>query len=111
MRFTPTVTFRRSGAADTTYLERYDKISLLDRPISEPDAAATRSGNRSSNRIATSRPGRRWLVDSPSRLKFPAFTRADGSRKFKDYKDFVVQLRKGLQVGLFLLRLARRGRR
>ena len=25
---------------DTTYLERYDAISLLDRPISEPDAAA-----------------------------------------------------------------------
>ena len=25
---------------DTTYLERYDAISFLDRPISEPDAAA-----------------------------------------------------------------------
>ena len=25
---------------DTTYLERHDCLSLLDRPISEPDAAA-----------------------------------------------------------------------
>jgi anaerobic selenocysteine-containing dehydrogenase len=35
-----TVNFADLVLPDTTYLERYDTISLLDRPISEPDAAA-----------------------------------------------------------------------
>ena len=30
------------------------------------------------------------LVELASRLKFPAFTHADGSRKFRDYPDFVI---------------------
>ena len=34
-----TVNFADLVLPDTTYLERYDAISLLDRPISEPDAA------------------------------------------------------------------------
>ena len=35
-----TVNFADLVLPDTTYLERYDAISMLDRPISEPDAAA-----------------------------------------------------------------------
>ena len=35
-----TVAFADLVLPDTTYLERYDAISLLDRPISEPDAPA-----------------------------------------------------------------------
>ena len=35
-----TVNFADLVLPDTTYLERYDTISLLDRPISEPDAPA-----------------------------------------------------------------------
>jgi sulfite dehydrogenase (quinone) subunit SoeA len=31
---------------DTTYMERHDCISLLDRPISEPGAAGMRSAGR-----------------------------------------------------------------
>jgi len=42
--------------------------------------------------------------------QFPAFTRADGSRKYKDYKDFVVNYEKGAGHRS-ALRLARRGRR
>jgi sulfite dehydrogenase (quinone) subunit SoeA len=38
---------------DTTYLERWDCISLLDRPISEPTARATRSASRWSSPTAT----------------------------------------------------------
>jgi len=38
---------RRPDPADTTYLERHDTISLLDRPISRAaDAAATPSATR-----------------------------------------------------------------
>jgi anaerobic selenocysteine-containing dehydrogenase len=36
------------------------------------------------------RPFQEVLVELASRLKFPAFTTADGGRKFKDYPDFVV---------------------
>ena len=34
--------------------------------------------------------GRDLLIELASRLKFPAFTTAEGARKFKDYPEFVV---------------------
>jgi anaerobic selenocysteine-containing dehydrogenase len=75
---------------DTTYLERHDCMSLLDRPISEFD------GPVDSVRIPVLPPTGQCkafqdvLVELASRLKFPAFTHADGSRKFRDYPDFIV---------------------
>ncbi|OBS09664.1 molybdopterin oxidoreductase family protein [Acidihalobacter prosperus] len=84
---------------DTTYLERYDTISMLDRPISEADLAAD------SIRQPVIEPKRdvmAWQevqVELASRLKFPAFTNADGSRKFKDYKDFIVNYEKEPGIG------------
>jgi len=84
---------------DTTYLERYDAISLLDRPISEPDAAADAIRHPV---IALDRDVRPWqdvLVELASRLRLPAFSRADGSRKFKDYRDFIVNYEKLPGVG------------
>ncbi|WP_455381018.1 molybdopterin oxidoreductase family protein [Acidihalobacter prosperus] len=84
---------------DTTYLERYDCISMLDRPISEPDAAAD------SIRQPVIEPDRdvmAWQevqVELASRLKFPAFTNPDGSRKFKDYQDFIVNFERAPGIG------------
>jgi anaerobic selenocysteine-containing dehydrogenase len=84
---------------DTTYLERYDTISMLDRPISEPDAAAD------SIRQPILQPDREVMawqevqVELASRLKFPAFTNEDGSRKYKDYKDFITNFEKSPGVG------------
>ena len=75
---------------DTTYLERHDVMSLLDRPISEFD------GPMDSVRIPVvapkgeCKPFQDVLVELASRLKFPAFTNADQSRKFADYQDFVI---------------------
>ena len=95
-----TVGFADLVLPDTTYLERHDTISLLDRPISEPDAAADAIRVPV---VAPDRDVRPWqevLVELASRLKFPAFTRADGSRKFKDYKDFVVNYEKVPGIGL-----------
>jgi anaerobic selenocysteine-containing dehydrogenase len=94
-----TVAFADLVLPDTTYLERHDCISLLDRPISEPDAAAD------SVRIpvlAPDRDVRPWqevLVELASRLKFPAFTRPDGSRKYRDYPDFIVHYEKAPGIG------------
>lgn len=75
---------------DTTYLERHDVMSMLDRPISEFD------GPVDSVRIPVvppkgeCKPFQEVLVELASRLKFPAFTTAEGGRKFRDYPDFIV---------------------
>src|ERR1044071_7888173 len=77
-----TVAFADLVLPDTTYLDRYDAISLLDRPISEPDAAADAIRHPV---VDTDRDVRMWqdvLVELASRLELPAFTRADGTRKF-----------------------------
>jgi len=74
---------------DTTYLERHDVMSMLDRPISEFD------GPVDSVRIPVvppkgeCKPFQEVLIELGSRLGLPAFTHPDGSRKFRDYPDFV----------------------
>ena len=84
---------------DTTYLERHDCISLLDRPISEPDAAADAIRHPVVMPDRDVRPWQEVLVELASRLKFPAFTNKDGTRKFKDYKDFIVNFERSPGVG------------
>ena len=84
---------------DTTYLERHDTISLLDRPISEPDAAADAIRYPLLKLDRDVRPWQEVLVEMASRLKFPAFTHADGTRKFKDYPDFIVNYERSPGVG------------
>src|SRR5262245_4758820 len=75
---------------DTTYLERHDVMSVLDRPISEFD------GPVDSVRVPVvppkgeCRPFQEVLIELAGRLRFPAFVNADGSRKFRDYPDFIV---------------------
>jgi anaerobic selenocysteine-containing dehydrogenase len=75
---------------DTTYLERHDVMSMLDRPISEF------SGPTDAVRVPVvppkgeCKPFQEVLVELASRLKLPAFTRADGARKFRDYPDFIL---------------------
>ncbi len=75
---------------DTTYLERHDAMSMLDRPISEFD------GPVDSVRIPVvppkgeCKPFQEVLIELASRLKFPAFTTPDGTRKYCDYPDFIV---------------------
>ena len=94
-----TVSFADLVLPDTTYLERYDAISLLDRPISEPDAASDAIRHPI---VAPDRDVRAWqevLVELASRLKFPAFTKPDGARKFSGYKDFIVNYEKLPGIG------------
>ena len=74
---------------DTTYLERHDCISLLDRPICEADAVADAI---------------RWPVIEPDRdvrgfqsvlcelgamLNLPGFVNEDGTQKYADYGDYI----------------------
>ena len=75
---------------DTTYLERHDCMSMLDRPISEFDGPVDSVRIPVLPPTGDCKPFQEVLVELASRLKFPAFTTAEGARKFKDYPDFVV---------------------
>ncbi|WP_209835470.1 molybdopterin oxidoreductase family protein [Ruegeria sp. HKCCE3926] len=75
---------------DTTYLERHDCISLLDRPICEADAAAD------AIRWPVVKPDRdvrgfqSVLIELANRMSLPGFTNEDGSPKWNDYADYIV---------------------
>jgi anaerobic selenocysteine-containing dehydrogenase len=74
---------------DTTYLERHDCISMLDRPISEYDGPVDSVRIPVVPPTGECKPFQEVLVELAGRLKFPAFTHDDGTRKFKDYPDFI----------------------
>jgi anaerobic selenocysteine-containing dehydrogenase len=76
---------------DTTYLERHDVMSLLDRPISEYDGPCDSVRVPVLPPTGQCRPFQEVLIDLASRLELPAFTNADGSRKYRDYPDFIVR--------------------
>ena len=94
-----TVNFADLVLPDTTYLERHDVISLLDRPISEPDSASDAIRYPILKLDRDVRPWQEVLVDLASRLHFPAFVNAEGERKFKDYPDFIVNYEKAPGIG------------
>ena len=75
---------------DTTYLERHDVMSLLDRPISEFDGPVDSVRVPVLPPSGECKPFQEVLIELGARLKLPAFVRADGSRKFRDYPDFIV---------------------
>jgi anaerobic selenocysteine-containing dehydrogenase len=76
---------------DTTYLERYDCISLLDRPISEPDAVqdAIRWPILEPDRDV--RAFQNVLIDLGARLGLTGFAGADGEPLYKDYADYIAR--------------------
>ena len=84
---------------DTTFLERFDTISMLDRPISEPDAACDSIRQPI---IEIDRNVRSWqevLVDLAGRLDFPAFVDDQGEPRYEDYKDFIINFEKAPGIG------------
>ncbi|HMB58015.1 MAG TPA: molybdopterin oxidoreductase family protein [Arenimonas sp.] len=90
---------------DTTYLERHDCISLLDRPISDADSAgdAIRHPLLASDIAGEGRDVRGFqsvLLDLGARLKLPALITADGSPRYRDYADYIVNHERAPGVGL-----------
>jgi anaerobic selenocysteine-containing dehydrogenase len=80
---------------DTTYLERHDCISLLDRPISEPDTAgdAIRWPVVTPESQMEGRAVRGFqsvLLDLGARLGLPGMVE-DGKAKYRDYADYMVR--------------------
>jgi anaerobic selenocysteine-containing dehydrogenase len=76
---------------DTTYLERHDCISLLDRPISEPDAVADAIRWPVVEPDRDVRGFQSVLLDLGARLGLPGMVNDDGSPKFKDYADYITR--------------------
>ncbi|WP_420415638.1 molybdopterin oxidoreductase family protein [Roseibium sp.] len=75
---------------DTTYLERHDCISLLDRPICEADAAADAIRWPVIEPDRDVRGFQSVLVDLGVRLGLPGFVNEDGSARYADYADYIV---------------------
>jgi len=84
---------------DTTYLERHDCISLLDRPISEPEAMCD------SIRWPVVEPDRdvrgfqTALIQLGARLGLPGFTDENGDALYEDYADYIVNHQRRPGVG------------
>ncbi len=74
---------------DTTYLERWDCISLLDRPIgsAEGPADAIRQPVLTPDRDV--RPFQDVLLDLGARLKLPGMVTGDGKPRYRDYADYI----------------------
>ena len=94
-----TVHFADLVLPDTTYLERYDAISLLDRPISEPDAVADSIRHPLLALDRNVRPWQEVMIELGARLKLPVFTNADGTPKYKGYKDFITYYEREPGIG------------
>ncbi|WP_209509678.1 molybdopterin oxidoreductase family protein [Ruegeria sp. HKCCE4150] len=75
---------------DTTYLERHDCISLLDRPICEAEAAADAIRWPVIEPDRDVRGFQSVLIDLANRMGLPGFTNEDGSAKWTDYADYIV---------------------
>ena len=76
---------------DTTYLERWDCISLLDRPISEPDGPADSIRQPVVKPDRDVRPFQDVLIDLGARLGLPGFVDDDGKPKYPGgYPDYLV---------------------
>ncbi len=85
-----TMAFADLVLPDTTYLERHDVMSMLDRPISEFDGPIDAVRVPVVPPTGQCKPFQDVLIELAGRLKFPAFVRPDGARKFRDYPDFIV---------------------
>jgi sulfite dehydrogenase (quinone) subunit SoeA len=76
---------------DTTYLERWDCISMLDRPISEADGPADSIRQPVVEPDRDVRAFQTVLLDLGARLGLPGMTTADGTARYPGgYPDYIV---------------------
>ena len=90
---------------DTTYLERFDAISLLDRPISDADGAADAIRHPvlepdAANEGRDVRGFQSVLLDLGARIGLPALVKEDGSPRYTDYADYITRHERAPGLGL-----------
>ncbi len=85
---------------DTTYLERWDCMSLLDRPISHADGPADSIRQPVVAPDRDVRPFQDVLIDLGARLGLPGLTNENGSAKYPGgYRDYLVNHERKPGVG------------
>ena len=85
---------------DTTYLERWDCISLLDRPICDADGVADSIRQPVVKPDRDVRPFQDVLIELGARLGLPAFTTEKGTPKYPGgYPDYIVNHERGPGIG------------
>ncbi len=85
---------------DTTYLERWDCISLLDRPISDADGAADAIRHPIVAPDRDVRPFQTVLLDLGARLGLPGFVDEEGRAKYPGgYEDYIVNHQRAPDLG------------
>jgi anaerobic selenocysteine-containing dehydrogenase len=95
-----TVAFADLVLPDTTYLERYDCISLLDRPISDAEMAADAIRQPVVQPDRDVRPFQDVLLDLGARLKLPNMVDTSGGAIYKSYADYMVRHERAPGVGM-----------
>lgn len=85
---------------DTTYLERWDCISLLDRPIGDPDGAGDAIRQPVVEPDRDVRPFQTVLLDLGARLGLPGFVQESGSPAYPGgYADYIANHERAPGVG------------
>lgn len=84
---------------DTTYLERFDCISLLDRPISEPAAAADAIRWPVITPERDVRGFQSVLLDLGARLGLEGMVKEDGTPQYTDYADYITHHQRSPGIG------------
>jgi anaerobic selenocysteine-containing dehydrogenase len=97
--FSETVAYADLVLPDTTYLERHDCISLLDRPISQADGPADAIRFPVVPPDRDVRPFQTVLLDLGARLGLPGMVDAEGKPKYRDYADYMVRHERSPGVG------------
>ncbi len=95
-----TVAFADLVLPDTTYLERHDCISLLDRPISDADGASDAIRRPV---VAPDRDVRAFqdvLIELGARIGLPGLVDESGAAKYRGYADYIVRHERMPGVGL-----------
>ncbi|MFP7722341.1 molybdopterin oxidoreductase family protein [Lysobacter sp. A3-1-A15] len=103
-----TVAYADLVLPDTTYLERFDAISMLDRPISDADGASDAIRHPVLDPATQGKDGKprdvrgfqSVLLELGARLGLPGMVGEDGSARYRDYADYIVRHERVPGVGL-----------
>ncbi|MFN4088911.1 MAG: molybdopterin oxidoreductase family protein [Alphaproteobacteria bacterium] len=98
--YSETVPYADLVLPDTTYLERWDCISLLDRPISNAHGAGDAIRQPVVQPDRDVRPFQEVVIDLGYRLGLPAFTTEDGQPRYPGgYPDYIVNHERSPGIG------------
>ncbi|MGK7865797.1 molybdopterin oxidoreductase family protein [Falsiroseomonas sp. E2-1-a20] len=97
--FSETVPYADLILPDTTYLERWDCISILDRPIGSAHGPGDAIRQPVIKPDRDVRPFQDVLIELGARLGLPAFVKEDGSPRWRDYPDYITNHQRMPGVG------------